>query len=126
MVELDGNGFVGAKNIPLTPRRDLIVVEGTLAEFLSQPPNDAYAYVTLTDDEFVYDAAQKLQEVFPNLMEAKNKARPQNLIEEPARKFREGATLSEQFTDFFEAMTNRALTAEEQAAMAEIFREIRA
>lgn len=126
LVELDGNGFVSAKNIELKPRRDLIEISGTLAEFLSQPPKDAYAYVTLTDKEFVYDAAQKLREVFPNLMEAKNQSRPKDFVEEPARKFREEATLSEQFGDFFEEMTNRALTYNEQAAMAEIFKEIRA
>ena len=121
LVELDGNGFVIAKNIPLTPRRDLIEVEGTLAEFLSKPPSDVYAYVTLTDKVFVYDAAQKLREVFPKLMEAKNKARPKNFVEEPTRRLRENATLAEQFGDFFEAMTNRPLTAKEQAAMAEVF-----
>lgn len=125
IVEIDGNGFVSAENIELKPRRDLISVEGTLAEFLSQPPNDAYAYVTLTDETFVYDAAQKLREVFPHLMEAKNKARPKEFVNEPARKFRESATLSEQFEDFFEEMTRRQLNDDERAAMAEIFRELR-
>lgn len=120
-VELDSNGFVSAKNIELTPRRDLIEVEGTLADFLAQTPADVYAYVTLTDKTFVYDAAQKLREVFPNLMEAKNKARPKNFVEEPARRLRENATLAEQFGEFFEAMTSRPLTVREQAAMAEIF-----
>lgn len=124
-VELNANGFVDAKNIPLTPRRDLIKVEGTLKYFLNQPPNDAYAYVTLTDDEFVYDAAQKLREVFPHLMEAKNKSRPKNFVETPTRTFREGASISEQFADFFAAMTHRPLTDDEQIAMTEIFEVVR-
>lgn len=123
LVELDGNGFVRAENILLKPRRDLIEVSGTLAELQAQPPNDAYAYVTLTDKEFVYDAAQKLREVFPNLMEAKNKSKPKDFITEPTGKFREGASISEQFSDFFEAMAKRPLTEDERAAMAEIFKE---
>lgn len=124
LVELDANGFVDAKPIPLTPRRDLIEVDGRLADFLSEPTNDAYAYVTLTDKVFVYDAAQKLRVVFPNLMEAKNQSRPKDFVEEPARQFRENAPLDEQFADFFFEMTRRNLTADERAAMAEIFREV--
>lgn len=124
LVELDKNGFFRAENIILTPHRDLIEISGELAEFLSEPANDAYAYVTLTDKEYVYDAAQKLRVVFPNLMDAKNKSRPKDYVEEPARQFRENAPISEQFADFFEEMTKRTLTADEKAAMAEIFKEV--
>ena len=124
-VELGAQGLVEVKNIPLVPRRDLIKVEGTLAEFQLQSPDDAYAYVTLTDDEFVYDAAQKLRGVFPNLMEAKNKSRPKDFAQAPTRSFREGASISQQFEDFFEEMTHRALTVDERTALAEIFKEIR-
>lgn len=126
LVELNKNGFLSAENIFLTPRRDLIEVSGTLNEFLSKPPNNSYAYVTLTDKTFVYDAAQKLSKVFPNLMEVNNKSRPKYFIEEPTRKFREESSISEQFEDFFEEMTNRPLTNDEKSAMAEIFKEIEA
>lgn len=121
LVEFDAKGFVRAENILLTPKRDLIEVSGTLAEFLSQPVNDAYAYVTLTDDNFVYDAAEKLREVFPQIMEAKNKMRPKDFAEEPARKFRDNASLFEQFEDFFSEMANRNLSDEEKSALKEIF-----
>lgn len=121
LVELDKNGFVRAENILLTPRRDLIEVSGTLADFLAQPPNDAYAYITLTDEEFVYDASQKLRGVFPHFMDISNKSRPKNFIEEPTRKFRENVTLFEQFSDFFTEMTHRDLTDDEREALKEIF-----
>lgn len=120
LVELDGNGFVRAENIPLKPKNDLIVVSGTLAELQAKPPCDDYAYVTLTDDEFVYDAAQKLRNVFPNIMEAKNKSRPDSLSSDTPRKFREGSTILEQFADFFKAVTGRALSDDEQSALKEI------
>lgn len=120
LVEIGKNGFVGAKNILLKPKHDLICISGTLAELQSQTPCNDYAYVTLTDEKFVYDAAQKLRDVFPNLMEAKNKSRPSELIDEPVRKFREGSTIFEQFADFFEAMTRRPLTEEEKSALKEI------
>lgn len=122
LVEVGKNGFISAENILLKPRRDLIEISGTLAHFLSQPVNDAYAYVTLTDENFVYDAAQKLRVAFPNLMEAKNKSRPKGFVEEPARKFREDATIFEQFEDFFLEMTNRDLNTEEKIALQEIFK----
>ena len=120
LVELDANGFVRAEKIPLKPLHDLIAVEGTLAEIQARPPCDDYAYVTLTDEEFVYDAAQKLRDVFPNLMEAKNLARPQKFVDEPTRKFRENVSILEQFSDFFEEMAKRQLTDDERAAMKEI------
>ena len=120
LVELDANGFVRAEKIPLKPQHDLIAVEGKLAEFQTRPPCDDYAYVTLTDDEFVYDAAQKLRDTFPNLMEAKNKARPEAFVAEPTRKLRENVTILEQFADFFEEMAKRQLTDDERAAMKEI------
>ncbi len=124
LVEIDKHGSAAAKNIELTPRRNLIVVSDKLNAFLSQEINNDYAYVTLTDETFVYDATQKLRKVFPNIMEAKNKAKPKDFVEEPARRFREGATVSEQFADFFESMTCRTLTDAEKSAMEEIFREV--
>ena len=119
LVELNAEGFVRAENIPLVPKHDLIVVEGTLAEFQSQPPCDDYAYVTLTDDEFVYEAAQKLRATFPNLMEAKNKS-PYASATNSTRKFREGSTIWEQFAEFFAEMTGRPLTDDEKTALNEI------
>ena len=120
LVELDATGFVRAENIQLPPLRDLIEVSGTLVHFLLQPPNDAYAYVTLTDDEFVYDAKQKLRGVFPNIMDAKNQAHSKEFVSAPARQIREDASIFEQFADFFEEMANRPLTGEERAALKEI------
>lgn len=120
LVELDANGFVRAENIPLKPLHDLIAVEGESTELQLRPPCDDYAYVTLTDEKFVYDAAQKLRDAFPNLMEAKNKSRPENFIDVPTRKFRENVSILEQFADFFEEMAHRNLTDDERAAMKEI------
>ncbi|MBR1647854.1 MAG: exonuclease SbcCD subunit D [Selenomonadaceae bacterium] len=121
IVEFGENGLIDAKNFPLSPRRDLISVNGTLEKFLSQPKCEDYAYVTLTNEKFVYDAAQKLREVFPNLMAAKNQARPKDFVATTInRQFRKDATIFEQFADFFADMTKRQLTDDERAAMKEI------
>ena len=120
LVELDGNGLVSAENFPLTPRRDLIEVSGTLEYFQSQPPVDAYAYVTLTDKVFVYEAAQKLRGAFPHLMEAKNAAKSPAYVSAPTRQIREDASIFEQFADFFEETAHRPLTDDERDAMKEI------
>ena len=121
IVEFDGKGLIRAENLLLKPRRDLISVKGTLEYFLSQPKCEDYAYVTLTNEQFVYDAAQKLRGVFPHLMAAKNQSRPKEFVSSTInRHFRNDSTLLEQFDDFFADVANRRLTDEERVAMKEI------
>jgi exonuclease SbcD len=72
LVELDAAGAVRTEEIPLTPKRALRVVEGTLAEVLAmgRPENrEDWLRVVLTDPGAVWGAMDRLREAYPNVLE---------------------------------------------------------
>ncbi|AMV71633.1 exonuclease SbcCD subunit D [Desulfuromonas carbonis] len=72
LVELDAAGKATIEQIPLTPRRDMRILEGSLAELLaagaSDPGRDDYLLVRLTDSHAILDVMSKLREVYPNVL----------------------------------------------------------
>lgn len=72
LVELDAAGAVRTEEIPLTPKRALRVVQGTLAEVLAmERPEDRadWLRVVLTDAGAVWGAMDRLREAYPNVLE---------------------------------------------------------
>lgn len=69
-ITLDSNGVTQHERIPLTPRHDLKILEGTLEEILSAQVSDKNAYymVSLTNKEPQLDAIGKLRNVYPNVL----------------------------------------------------------
>ncbi len=73
VVEIEGKGRIGVRQVPLTPRRDLREIRGTYAE-LTMRDNYAgtnvedYLRVILTDENEVMDALAKLRIIYPNIM----------------------------------------------------------
>jgi DNA repair protein SbcD/Mre11 len=65
-------GRAAVRTIPLTPRRDLVRIEGRFQELVSDPrfaPAElAYVEATYTDTGYVVDAAARLRQRFPNLL----------------------------------------------------------
>lgn len=71
LVEIDSWGGVTAEALPVPPRHDLRIVEGTLKEILAgRDPlsREDYVAVKLTDREAVFDAMNRLREVYPNII----------------------------------------------------------
>ena len=73
VVELAGKGSVTVRTVPLTPLRDLREIRGSYLEvtaksFYEGTPTGDYLHVTLTDEEDVPYAANKLRGIYPNLM----------------------------------------------------------
>lgn len=71
MVDIERDGTVKSCEIHLTPKRDLRIVTGTLKEILSgkNPMNrEDYVAVRLTDKDAVYDAMNRLREIYPNII----------------------------------------------------------
>jgi DNA repair protein SbcD/Mre11 len=72
LVELGAPGTAPVlREVPLSPRRALRRIEGTLAELLTAPPADArddYVIVRLTDPGPVFDAMARLRLVWPNVL----------------------------------------------------------
>ena len=69
-IELDASGTASVSRLPVHPPRDLVLVEGTLDELLSDPhrarPEDLVV-ARLTDKGPVpYNATQRLRDQWPN------------------------------------------------------------
>jgi exonuclease SbcD len=72
IIDIDEDGSVKSQVIPLTPRRDVRSVKGTLEQILmnghldSNP--DDYINVILSDREPQLDIISKLRDVYPNVL----------------------------------------------------------
>ena len=73
VVEIEGKGRIGVRQVPLVPRHDLREIRGTYAD-LTMRDNYAgtnvedYLRVILTDENEVMDALAKLRIIYPNIM----------------------------------------------------------
>lgn len=73
LVEIDRDGKVFVRELPLHPLRDMREIRGTYDEIMSlewraRIGNDDYLRVILTDEEDVQDAVAKLRTAYPNLL----------------------------------------------------------
>jgi len=72
LVELGADGPPVVRRVALTPRRDVRIITGTLAELLATPdpnlPRDDYLCANLTDTGPVLDPMSRLREVYPQMM----------------------------------------------------------
>lgn len=72
LIELAADGKVSIEAIPLSPRRDLRVVEGKLADLLAQGAGDAhrddYVHAVLTDTGALLDPMARLRQAYPNAL----------------------------------------------------------
>ncbi len=73
VVEMEEKGTVNLREIALKPLREMRKIKGTYVEVTSSPYykkeiSEDYVQITLTDEEDVVDALQKLRYFYPNLM----------------------------------------------------------
>ena len=73
MAEMDGQGEVVLRTIPLTPRHDLREIRGTYDELMKKEnyagtATDDYLHIILADEDDVPDAMRKLKTVYPNIL----------------------------------------------------------
>ena len=72
LVEMDGASGIAIQKLPLVPRRDLRIIEGTFADLLCSDPDDPkredYLMARLLDRDPVFDVMGRLQAVYPNLL----------------------------------------------------------
>ena len=74
VVELGEKGRVTLRTLPLVPLRDMVELRGTYAELTLREYYEhtaypsAYVHITLTDEEDIPDAANKLRLFYPYLM----------------------------------------------------------
>lgn len=121
LVEMDAAGDCTVETIPLTPRRDLRKIEGTLDEVLAGPaagenPKD-YLWVDLRETGPVLDAMNKIRAVYPHTLHIQ---RPRAAVDRTIQGLeREGGSRksdTEIFELFFEHVTGRDGLSEGQRA----------
>lgn len=129
-VELLEKGRLFVTDLPLTPLRDMRQIRGPIEALLdpetanSADPED-YLHVTLTDENEVLDAMNRLQAVYPNVMRLScDNARTRTVSDV----FEDiGEELSKPpealFAEFFLAQNGAAMTAEQEAAVTALLRE---
>lgn len=127
LVELGEKGSVSVTALPLAPLRDLRKLRGSYEELMSKDlydelPNDSdgllrdFYHLTLTDEEDVPDAVQKLRSVYKNLLQLEydnKRTRTDNAIE-GAERVVEKSPL-ELMEEFYQMQNNQALSEKQRA-----------
>lgn len=131
VAELREKGNVSVTVYPLRPLRDMTKIRGTYLEvtarsFYQNMNTEDYLHITLTDEDDIPDAMQKLRVIYPNVMR----------LEYDNRRTREeqdikitGETVQksdlELFEEFYELQNNQPMTDEQRAFVNEQFRKLR-
>lgn len=127
LVELGEKGSVSVTALPLAPLRDLRKLRGSYEELMSREfydelPKDSdgllrdFYHLTLTDEEDVPDAVQKLRSVYKNLLQLEydnKRTRTDNAIE-GAERVVEKSPL-ELMEEFYQLQNNQALSEKQRA-----------
>ena len=127
LVELGEKGSVSVTALPLAPLRDLRKLRGSYEELMSRDfydelPKDSdgllrdFYHLTLTDEEDVPDAVQKLRSVYKNLLQLEydnKRTRTDNAIE-GAERVVEKSPL-ELMEEFYQLQNNQTLSEKQRA-----------
>jgi exonuclease SbcD len=127
LVEIDAKGLQSHRHLPLTPLRDMRIVEGELATLLEQgkvdPNNEDYLLVRLTDRHAILEPMAKLREVYPNVLQLE---KPGMLLTGEQHLSRDKLKRGEleMFRDFFVQISGQELSEEQDQAIRETITEI--
>ncbi len=131
IVELLEKGNVQIDTVPLVPLRDMRKVCGTYMEVTAKESYTAenkmdYLQITLTDEEDVPGALQKLRTIYPNLMrlEYDNKRTRENR-EVQAVEAQEQKSELELFGEFYELLNNEAMKEEQTEFMEKMIQDLK-
>lgn len=131
IVELLEKGNVQISTVPLVPLRDMRKVRGTYMEVTAKESYTAenkmdYLQITLTDEEDVPGALQKLRTIYPNLMrlEYDNKRTRENR-EVQAVEAQEQKSELELFGEFYELLNNEPMKEEQTEFMENLIRGLK-
>ncbi|MEH6469937.1 MAG: exonuclease SbcCD subunit D [Halopseudomonas sp.] len=127
LVELDSNGLVSTQHLPLTPLRDMRILEGELNSLLEQgktdPHSDDYLLVRLTDRHAILDPMGKLRAVYPNVLHLEKPGMLETGEQQMNRdKLKRGEL--EMFRDFFEQVSGQPLSSDQDSALSQTLAEL--
>ncbi len=73
LVDIDKDGKVSTEQLPLKPKHDLRIIEGTMEALLDNALNDDakddYILVRLTDKQVILDPMGRLRKYYPNILQ---------------------------------------------------------
>ena len=125
-VELNEKGGVYLEHLPLTPRRDLRVIRGTINELCKMPPSNDFIHAVIEDKRDLSFAADKLRESScPNLLSVEfSNATPLGDDFSDKLHVRENVKPIEHFSDFYEYVTQETLPPAYYDAMEQLIDEL--
>lgn len=127
LVEMGADGMNFAKHLPLHPLRDMRILEGELNTLLDQgktdPHNEDYLLVRLTDKHALLDPMGKLRQIYPNVLHIEKPGMLAN-SDQPVKRDKLKRGELEMFRDFFEQVHEQPLTPEQDEAMQAIINGI--
>lgn len=128
LVDFDEAGTCTTSLLPLSALRDVRIIEGELADIIKRghtdPNNDDYLLVRLTDRHALLDPMSKLREVYANVLHLE-KPGILHLSDQPARRDALKRSEVDMFHDFFSQVTGQELTASQQQALQSIVHSLR-
>ena len=127
LVEIERAAEPHTQVIPLTPLRDLRIIEGTLRDLEQAAQRDRrredYVYVRLTDAALPVNAEASLRACYPNMLEYRLASLDQTGAGAPET-ITEGLDDMSLFERFHKAFTDEPFTQEDRAIIAQILNEI--
>ncbi len=130
VVEMGAKGKVNISTIPLTPYRDMREIKGTYDEIVLKENyentncND-YIHITLTNEDDIPDAMNKLRVIYPNLMKLdydnSRTRRNQHITGAEDVELKSPFDL---FSEFYEAQNNQPMTQEQSDFIQNLINEI--
>ncbi len=127
LVEMNEDGVKSTTHLPLTPLRDMRILEGDLETLLKQgstdPNNQDYLLIRLTDQSAILDPMSKLRQVYENVLHIeKTWLQDSGNLKANREKLKRGEL--EMFQDFFKQISGNDLTTEQQTAIKNIITTI--
>lgn len=120
LVEMDANGMKSATHLPLEPLRNMRILEGELNTLIEQgktdPGNEDYLLIRLTDKHALLDPMGKLRQVYPNVLHIE-KPGMLDMSDQPLNREKLKRGELEMFRDFFEQAHGQTLTPEQDEAI---------
>ncbi|MDR1705547.1 MAG: exonuclease SbcCD subunit D [Clostridiales bacterium] len=129
LVEIGSNNGPKIKTIPLPSLRDMRKIRGPLEALLSpeaaEPESSGdYLHVTLTDENEILDAMERLNAAYPNVMRLSyDNARSALADEMPEPPDENAKNISELFAEFFTACNSAPMSAAQESAVKRLLYE---
>lgn len=130
VVEMKEKGNISLRFLPLVPLHDMREIKGTYEEVTSKKfyegtATDDYLHITLTDEDDVLDAAEKLRVIYPNLMKLDyDNTRTRNSGTITFTDDMDRKSPLELFEDFFEQQNNMELNDQQKEYISGLIEEI--